>query len=202
MDKKIGVNTMNENDLREKIIDASRNIFAKFGFKKTTMNEIASAVNRAKSSIYHYYKSKEEIFEKVLEKEEEELKKQISNAVEQESLPQRKLYAYIKTKMQNLNHLVNFYTILKDEYLGRHYQFIEKIKERYRQYEFEVIKNILHSSIQQGGLRDEHIEDTAFTITIALKGFEPSAFNKHDPGKIESYINKLSGILFKGIKQE
>lgn len=196
------IKTLEDKDLKDKIINSSQNIFAKFGFKKTTMNEIASGVNRAKSSIYHYFKSKEEIFQTVLEKEEEELRREITNAIEQESLPQMKLYAYMKTKMQSLNKLINFYNILKDEYLSKHYQFIDKIKERYRQYELEIIKNILHSSEKEGILFDKNIEDTALAITIALKGFEHPSLNKHDAGKLEYYINRLSNILFKGIKQK
>jgi AcrR family transcriptional regulator len=189
------------NDIKERIIDSSRRIFARFGFKKTTMNEIALGVNRTKSSIYHYFKSKEELFETVIEKEGEVLKQEISKAIEQETLPQRKLYAYIKTKMSSLESLVNFYNALKDEYLNKHYEFIRRIKERFHQYEFEVIKGILNTGIKDGTFIVEDVEDIARAISIALKGFEHPGLDKHDTGKMEVYTNMLTYILFKGIKQ-
>jgi len=43
-----------EKDVREIIIEAARGIFARFGFRKTTMDEIAQLAHKAKSSIYHY----------------------------------------------------------------------------------------------------------------------------------------------------
>ncbi len=196
-------NTLNfDNKVKEKIIDSSQGIFARFGFKKTTMDEIALAVNKAKSSIYYYFKSKEEIFQTVVEKESEALKEEISKAIEQEITPQRKLYVYVKTKILSFNHLVNFYNVLKDEYLNKHYKFIEKMREKYHQYEFEVIKGILDSGIEQGMFVSNNIDGTALAITTALKGLEHPWFEKYDVSKIEDNINRLIDILFKGIKKE
>ena len=47
---------------RELIITVASDIFTRFGFRKTTMDEIASALHKGKSSIYHYFESKEELF--------------------------------------------------------------------------------------------------------------------------------------------
>ncbi|MBW1764978.1 MAG: helix-turn-helix transcriptional regulator, partial [Deltaproteobacteria bacterium] len=41
-----------QENIREIIINVARNIFAKFGFRKTTMEEIAQAARKGKSSIY------------------------------------------------------------------------------------------------------------------------------------------------------
>lgn len=196
-------NTLNsDNHIREKIIEASRDIFARFGFKKTTMVEIAQAVNKAKSSIYHYFRSKEEIFQTVVEKEGEVLKEEISKAMSREIMPQRKLYVYVKTKMLSLNRLVNFYNALKDEYLNRHYNFIGKIREKYHQYEIELVKETLHGGIKDGIFVTSNIDDTALAITTALKGLEHPWFDSYDISRIEENINSLLAILFKGIKQE
>ncbi len=43
------------------IITAARGIFAQYGFRKTTMDEIARAAHLAKSSIYHYFRSWESV---------------------------------------------------------------------------------------------------------------------------------------------
>ena len=81
-----------KNDMKEIIINASRNIFARFGFKKTTVDEIANSLYKTKSFIYHYFKSKEEIFQSVVEKESAVLKEEIINAVNLEENPQKKLH--------------------------------------------------------------------------------------------------------------
>ena len=45
-------------------------------FRKTTMDEIAQAARKGKSSIYYYFTSKEDIFRAIVEKETKMLRKQ------------------------------------------------------------------------------------------------------------------------------
>ena len=47
---------------KEEIVKAAQHVFARYGFRKTTMEEIASEAHRAKSSLYYYFKSKDEVF--------------------------------------------------------------------------------------------------------------------------------------------
>ncbi|RLD78380.1 MAG: TetR/AcrR family transcriptional regulator, partial [Bacteroidetes bacterium] len=58
-----------QDDIKENILDVAQSIFRKYGFKKTTMDEIAKAARKGKSTLYYYFKSKEEIFAAVIEKE-------------------------------------------------------------------------------------------------------------------------------------
>ncbi|MCK4357400.1 MAG: helix-turn-helix transcriptional regulator, partial [Candidatus Cloacimonetes bacterium] len=46
-------------DKKEQILKVAGNIFAKFGLKKTTMDEIAKLARMGKSTLYYYFKSKE-----------------------------------------------------------------------------------------------------------------------------------------------
>ena len=52
--------TRNHDDMRNTIINSASDVFEKFGFKKTTVDDIAQALRKGKSSIYYYFKSKEE----------------------------------------------------------------------------------------------------------------------------------------------
>jgi hypothetical protein len=44
---------VNKEEYRKKIINVAGQIFSRFGFKKTTMEEIANALKMGKSSIYY-----------------------------------------------------------------------------------------------------------------------------------------------------
>lgn len=190
------------NDVKEVIINTSREIFARFGFKKTTMDEIARATYKAKSSIYHYFASKEEIFQSVIEKESNTLKEEITKAINQENTPQQKLRAYVLTRMRVLNELVNFYIALKDDYL-KHFGYIEKLREKYYKDEIKIIENILWEGNNEGIFFIDNVELTAHAILIALRGFEyPWIIEKKAPyydTQIETALNSLLDILFYGI---
>jgi AcrR family transcriptional regulator len=72
------------------------------------MNEIAKATHLAKSSIYHYFRSKEEIFEAIIEKEIMTLMADLHQAVDTVHAPQEKLQAFFKTRLQAMQKATNF----------------------------------------------------------------------------------------------
>ncbi|MGC8866567.1 MAG: TetR/AcrR family transcriptional regulator, partial [Bacteroidales bacterium] len=43
-------------DYRDVIIKTSRKLFARYGYRKTTIDDIASALGKAKGSVYYYFK--------------------------------------------------------------------------------------------------------------------------------------------------
>jgi AcrR family transcriptional regulator len=187
-----------QENIREIIINVARNIFAKFGFRKTTMEEIAQAARKGKSSIYHYFNSKEEIFNAVVEKETSTLHIALSEAINTSFTPEEKLKAYIQTRMDTISKLANLYSALKDEYLD-HFSFIEKIRSHFDQEEIKMIKEILVEGINKGDFVIEDLEITAFGIITALKGLEYPIFVKKEYVDIEKKFNGLLNILFYGI---
>lgn len=186
-------------DVREIIINSARCIFARFGFRKTTMDEIAQAAHKAKSSIYHHFTSKEEIFKAIAEKESSLFKEEVIKAISQQDSPQKKLRTFVITRMHALRRLVNFYNALKDEYL-EHYSFIEKLRVNHDREEKRIIKEILQEGIERGiYIIIKDLEITAVAIITALKGLEFSWVIESDISKIEKNIDSLLGVLFYGI---
>ncbi len=53
---------MNKDDKKKLIRKTSYNVFKKYGYDKTTMNEIARETGLSKSALYYYYESKEDLF--------------------------------------------------------------------------------------------------------------------------------------------
>jgi len=187
-----------QKNAREIIINVARNIFTRFGFKKTTMDEIAQAAHKGKSSIYHYFKSKEEIFQTVVQKESRLLREEIIKAVKKEISPQKKLRAYIITRMQILHRLVNFYSALKDDYF-EHYSFIEKMRKKHLRDEVELIKGILSEGVENGTFIVKNLEITSIAIITALKGLENPWDKEYDVLKNKKNIDPLLEIIFSGI---
>ena len=58
---------------REKFIEVARQLFARKGVENTTMNDIASASDKGRRTIYTYFKSKREIFNAVIQSETDQL---------------------------------------------------------------------------------------------------------------------------------
>ncbi len=187
-----------EKEPKEQIIAAGREIFARYGFKKTTMDEIAKAVRKGKSSLYHYFKNKEDVFRAVVEKEAGELKAELIQAVNREILPQNKIRAYVLTRMQALQQLANLYSAFKEEYLESP-GFIGELRENYDNYEIDMFKQILLAGIKQGIFYIRDLDLTAYAIVIASKGLEYQWAIERNPAVTEQSIDNMLEILFNGI---
>jgi AcrR family transcriptional regulator len=183
---------------KSKIIDAARVIFARFGFKKTTMNEIAGSVFKAKSSIYYYYKSKEEIFKAIVEKEGNILKSELRQAIEKEADPRRQLRAYIITRAAYIKNLVNLYAALKEDYL-KHYTFIDALRKQDFIDEQTILKGILQKGEGDGLFAISNLDLFAQAIVVALKGFEFSWALEKDMGQLERDTDALLEVIFNGL---
>jgi AcrR family transcriptional regulator len=190
-------------DTREVIITTAQKLFARFGFNKTTVDEIAAAAHMAKSTLYHHFSSKEDIFRGVIEREGQELARRIHDAVEGAGSPKEKLRAYVVSRMIRLRELTNFYSALREEYL-EHYPFIENVRKKDFEDEMDMFQGILAEGVKEGAfnLKDGDVELTALAVVTALKGLEyPWTANAEIPD-IDDHAQVLLHVLFHGILSE
>jgi len=52
---------------KKRIIDGAAQVFAQYGYRSTTMDQICQALQLSKGAVYGYFKSKEELFVSVLQ---------------------------------------------------------------------------------------------------------------------------------------
>ena len=180
------------------LLQVAQGIFARFGLFKTSVDEIAKTARMGKSSIYYYFKSKEDIFKAVLEKELKTLREKIITAIAEAKSPQEKLRIFIITRMKYTKELANIYGALKDEYL-RHYAFIQKLRANYDHEEINTVKNILQEGMKGRVFFIKDLELTSFAIGTAIKGLEYDWAIRVGEKELGETIDGLLEVLFYGI---
>ena len=93
-------------DRRERISEVARGLIARYGFKKTTMSDIAQAVGVAKATLYHYFRSKEDILREIINVEGNLMRSRLLEVVEKDMRASEKLLSYSETRMHYLRQLV------------------------------------------------------------------------------------------------
>ena len=181
--------------IRDRILEAAEEIFSRFGFKKTTMDEIAESLHKAKGSIYYYFKNKEDVFKSILEKQSSLFRNEVKKAIDKEASVENKLEAYILTMIKMPEKLSIYYQALKDEYLSG-YPFIKKIRRDHFRDELEIIKNILKEGIDRGVFEIKQIESTAVTVLSVLKGLE-----NEQEGMMVIKSDNLLHVLCNGLRK-
>jgi AcrR family transcriptional regulator len=189
-------------DIREEIIKAAQDVFAKYGFKKTTMDEIAAASYKAKSSMYHYFKSKEEIFKIIVEREAQALGNHLVEIISRVNSSEEKMRLYILTRMKEIHRLANFYSAIKDDYLDN-YSFIENIRKEHDEKEIHLIMGLLDDGVKKGVFRkDIDTQAMAYVFVVALKGFEVEWVKADNTTMLEKALGDLVGYLINGIAKK
>src|SRR5579872_5468802 len=131
------------------IVDTARVLFRKSGFKKTTMGDIARSLGKAKSSLYYYYPSKEDIFEAVLHSEMDELLDQIHQSIRNATSSREKLIIYCRCRLNKLSQLRNLSDALKTEIAELHCVMTD-LKSKFDTTHVELVKDILEEGVCNG----------------------------------------------------
>lgn len=174
-------------------------VFARFGYKKTALDDIAREARKGKSTIYYYFKSKDEIFKAVIDAEAEIRKHAIQEQINQISDSKRKLKTYIYVRMQTLKMVVNYYEAIKNDLLDNLY-FVNGFRNEHFEDEIMQIKNLLLDGIEKGVFSIANPELTAKTIVTILQGFEvPLILKNLSDEELQKSIDEMLNILFFGI---
>jgi AcrR family transcriptional regulator len=183
---------------RDKVIMQARKVFRYYGYKKTTMDDIAKEMRMGKSSLYYYFESKTEIYNAVVLYEAILYRKLVMASIDENSSPYVKLKSYVLNRMQTDEILPNFHQALKDPKL-RNLEFVERLNKLYDKEEFRLFSNILQSGVEAGYFEIPDIDDAAVGIVTAMRGLEATIIRNQNNIQIESRIDNILKIILYGI---
>ena len=191
---------VDKDKVRKFLIDVAQKVFAKLGYDRTTMEIIAKEARKGKSTLYYYFKSKEEIFAGVIDREGNLIQKELLKVINQNKDSKTLLKEYVLKRFQLLKKLVNYYNVFKEDYL-RELKIIEKYRKKHDEFEFLAIKQILIKGIMNDeiSIKQDAIDDIAFAIAVALKGLEIPLFFENKYSEFEHKIDLLLDVLYCGL---
>ncbi|MFZ4522310.1 MAG: TetR/AcrR family transcriptional regulator [Bacteroidales bacterium] len=187
-------------EIRTKILNVAQQVFTKYGYNKTTMEDIAREMGKGKSTIYYYFTSKEDIFKAVIEMEIEVMKEKIVSGIATRSDAREKLKTYVTERMHGLKNLKNLYNVIRTEFTSK-LDFVEQTRQQTDQEEINIVSAILDQGVTDGIFYLEDTFLTAIAIVTALKGMEiPLLISESENDNLlEKRLDRLLDVLFYGI---
>lgn len=195
------INPLNsgKDEVREQLVQSARQVFARYGFKKTALDDIAREARKGKSTIYYYFKSKDDIFKAVIDAEAEIREKTIEDQISAIEDPQQKLKTYIYVRMLSLKNVGNYYEAIKNDLLDNLY-FVNSLRTNHFDAEVNVVKNLLLEGVDKGIYTIQNPELTARTVVTLLQGFEVPLIQKNlSDEELQKSVDEMLNILFFGI---
>ena len=156
---------------RERLIEVARQLFAHKGVENTTMNDIASASEKSRRTIYTYFKSKRDIYNAVVKNESELIVERLSTIPQQTLSPEEKLMNFIFVRFEAIKELVTRNGSLRAGFF-RDVRKVERARRGTLNQECAILKEILNEGVEQGAFYIKHIDKTAKVMLLCLQGMD------------------------------
>jgi AcrR family transcriptional regulator len=153
---------------RTEIIDAARTVFARNGFARGIMDEIAREAGIAKGTIYLYFRSKSEIYKAVLAHDMKTLKKSSLEKIDAAASLRDKIAAFSLVRLENAEARKEFFRIMDSEEGNLAYT-----RSQYRDWLREPVLRLaeaIEQSARRGEIRRVPPEKTAWLIADMIRG--------------------------------
>ncbi len=186
--------------VKDKIIESADEFFSHFGFYKTTMDEIARKIHKAKGVLYYYFRSKEDLYTEVVKRELQLVKNELTIIVNRDDDPVSILENYIKVRYRMLNDAPNYHETLKADFIEK-YGFVENVRADFDHFERAQLKKILGAGQKEGYFRLSNIDLTLDVIITISKSIEVPLYLQGKYTEYENIINEMISIIFNGLKK-
>jgi len=186
--------------VKDKIIESADEFFRRFGFYKTTMDDIAHKIHKVKGVLYYYFNSKEELYTEVIKRELNTVKDALRQIVNTNDDPVTMLENYIKIRYRMLNNAHNYHETLKADFREK-YGFVEAVRSDFDQFERAQFKKILKQGKEKGYFDLSEIDLTIDVIMILSKNLEIPLYIQGKYSEYEEIINEMISIIFNGLKK-
>ncbi|MVZ63422.1 TetR/AcrR family transcriptional regulator [Sphingobacterium humi] len=193
--------------VKSRIEQAAMECFERYGLDKTTLDDIAKAVGLNKTSLYYYYKKKEDIFIEVALREGEKYIKTLQDATAQQSEIEDCVAFYLESRFNYYTQVLNMNRVSVDtlhKLLPRFFELYDALMHR----EKEFLTALLEKAVKDKKIRMKDPKEVASVLinfTDALKhNVEQQAILKRETNidytQSLKDIKTLVTLIFEGIK--
>jgi AcrR family transcriptional regulator len=184
------------NRRRHQIFDATVNLFLSKGFRETSMREIAEAAKMGKSSLYDYFKTKDEIILWAVEDELFDLTAAAQQIASQPLPAIERLRQVMRKHLEFLVESKEFYLKLSFEVQRLAMDSQKRIQVGRHAYQ-DLIRRLIDEGIQEGSFRPVDSLLVARTLITALT---PTVYTSRPTGTPQEMLDTAFDIILKGIQ--
>ncbi len=158
-------------ETKDRIVNEARELFARKGYDNVSVNDIASACDIGRRTVYTYFTGKDEIYMAVIETELERLMARMAAVAQADLSPDKKLLEMIFTRLVAIKEVVHRNGSLKADFF-QDIMLVEKVRKRFDRKEMGILRRVLNEGVKKGVFHIEYVGLTAQIIHYCLKGLE------------------------------
>jgi AcrR family transcriptional regulator len=150
--------------VRSQLIDKAAQLFARRGYARTTMHDIAEELGLKRSSLYHYFRNKEEILDALIEEQTVAPSQMLQSLIDDTSLPmlEKLRRAFSESILRKLSESARFRVLDQIEFEMPAQQAAQH--KRMKRQVLELWSRLISDGIASGDLRDVDSRMAAFAV--------------------------------------
>ncbi|MHB1393263.1 MAG: TetR/AcrR family transcriptional regulator [Clostridia bacterium] len=172
--------------IRNKLIEKGKELFERYGLKKTSIEDLTKAVGIAQGSYYNFFQSKEELYFEIMEQEEQYMKSRLLSTHQVvENLTKQSLEAFLT----NAFGMIDESTFIKKLMNGEDYELlVRKLPEeriaKHIENDFDILTPMITMWQEQGAVIDRKPEviggllRAVFTLSLHKKEIGEDIFQE------------------------
>ncbi|MCP2519486.1 TetR/AcrR family transcriptional regulator [Candidatus Aminicenantes bacterium AC-335-K20] len=186
------------------ILEAAKKLFAKKGFSLTTVDEIARESAFSKATIYHYFRSKGEIFMEIIRKEYEKFMEKLESIIKSEMGFEEKMKKIISHWLEahdlNRNFISIFFSPEERQKIQREIgkNFMNLMIEERNKYR-KLIGRIFLDGIKKGRLKKFDVNDLITALNGIIHAYAVRKIIEKDKSDLKEKTDTIYQIFLNGI---
>jgi AcrR family transcriptional regulator len=187
-----------QEEKERQILDAAARVFARYGFRKTTMGDIVREAGVARATVYKHFGTKEAIFIAVLHREYREMLAAVRGAVDRGGTAREQLRAALLTHLDEVRRKRIALQVTLDAWAD--------IMSRWKEHSREMLDDamaiyggILTDGAQRGEVKVQDIRLTTWTLLLSFKGLFMGVMTGDIEEDRTRILDNLLDMLFDGL---
>lgn len=185
-------------DRKQLIIEAATKSFSLFGFKATTMDQVAKIANVGKGTIYTFFKNKEELFDEIISSLISEMKQAADEAMDSTLSFHEKVHRGLYQILEfRLKHQLTIKLFQEEKEMGT--PAVMEVMIKLEDAILGYLKEKIIAAIEKGEIQECNPDVTAF---IMLKLYVALIFDwekRNEPLEKEEIAKLFEQYIFEGL---
>jgi len=194
--------TVQDDIIHQEILQAALRLYRKFGPTKVTMDNVATATGRSRSSLYYYFKDRDEIFQAVLERIAEDVAAEISLKVNAAGDLHDKIYAFCLAKISTTEEWKRVFKTMDQLISADEKSKHSNVQDALHNKLMYLERGILIDALSAAGLQNNaELDMLAFIISGSIRGVRREVHEYNDPHDAKAAAHLLSDMVTKWVQQ-
>jgi AcrR family transcriptional regulator len=185
-------------DQREAILDTAAHLFAEKGYDAGSIGDLAAALGISKAAIYHYFSTKQEIFDAIILRALEGLRASTEAAVAAASTPAEQLRAFMRAHARHFESHYHDFLAMFVAFGNMKEQNQRQEAVRLRGEHESMLRAILKTGVADGSFRKSDL-GTAARAILSMLNWMARWFHPGGAKKAEDVVDGYFKLIIDGL---